>query len=226
MTNAALNAGFLRSIPLFSSLPNEQLARLFPAIQHRSYARHAYMLRAEEKADGLYVLLSGRAKVLIEDGDGREVILSLIGSSEFFGEMSLIDGRPRSATVQALEACEVLYVPKCAFTEFMQSDGAARLIMQTIVARLREADRKIEGLALTDVYTRVTRVLSDTARDVNGEWTVEPGSEQIAKIVGASREMVSRVLKDLRKKGMIGRNKRRIIVLDRDSVARRALGAH
>ena len=160
------------------------------------------------------------------EGEGREVILSLIGASEFFGEMSLLDGRPRSATVQALEPCEVLYVPKCAFTEFMQSDGAARLILQTIVARLREADRKIEGLALTDVYTRVTRVLSDTARDVNGEWIVEPGSEQIAKIVGASREMVSRVLKDLRKKGMIGRNKRRIIVLDRESVARRALGAH
>ena len=225
MTNAVLNPSVLRTLPLFSMMPPEQLARLFPAIQHRHYARHAYILRADEKPDGLYVLYTGRAKVLIEDGDGREVILCVMEAGEFCGEMSLIDGRPRSASVQALEACEVFYVPKCAFNDFMQSESTAMFVLQTVVQRLRDADRKIEGLALTDVYTRVARVLSETAHQVNGQWVVPPGSEQIAKTVGASREMVSRVLKDLRQKGVIGRQKRKIILFDRDAVAKRA-GAH
>src|SRR5947207_7275134 len=125
MTNAIMNTSLLKTIPFFAALPPEQLARLFPAIQHRHYPRNSYMLRAEERADGLYVVLAGRAKVLIEDGEGRAVILSVINAGEFFGEMSLIDGRPRSATVQALDACEILYVPKCAFVEFMQSERAA-----------------------------------------------------------------------------------------------------
>lgn len=222
MTNAIMNTGALTSIPFFAALPPEQLARLFPAIQHRHYPRNSYMLRAQASPDGLYVLLAGRAKVLVEDGDGREVILSLIDAGDFFGEMGLIDGRPRSATVQAMDACEVLYVPKCAFNEFMQSDRAAMFVMQTVVKRLRDADRKIEGLALTDVYTRVARVLFENSSEVNGQWMVGPGSEQIAKTVGASREMVSRVLKDLREKNIIGRQKRKIILLDREAVAKRA----
>ena len=222
MTNAILNTAVLKTIPFFAALPPDQLARLFPAIQNRHYPRNAYMMRAQERPDGLYVLMAGRAKVLVQDGEGREVILSTLDAGQFFGEMSLIDGRPRSATVQALEPCTVLYVPKCAFSEFMQSDRAALLVLETVVNRLREADKKIEGLALTDVYTRVSRVLVETSREVNGSWMVGPGSEQIAKTVGASREMVSRVLKDLREKGVIGRLKRKIILLDRDAVARRA----
>src|SRR5690349_5756691 len=124
MTNVIMNTSMLKTIPFFAALAPEQLARLFPAIQHRHYARNAYMVRAQAVADGLYVLMAGRAKVLVEDGDGREVILSTIEAGDFFGELSLIDGQPRSATVQALDACEVLYVPRCAFNEFMQSDRA------------------------------------------------------------------------------------------------------
>jgi len=180
------------------------------------------MLRAGEKTDALYIILSGKAKVVIDDGDGREVTLTTIGPSEFFGEMSLIDEKPRSASVEALEACEVLYISKPAFMACLKDNfDAAMLILRNVVGRLREADRKIASLALMDVHGRVARLLMDLAHDVNGLWVVDTGSEEMARMVGASREMVSRVLKEMRDGGLIRRDKRKIIVLDRASMDQR-----
>jgi CRP/FNR family cyclic AMP-dependent transcriptional regulator len=143
----------------------------------------------------------------------------MIGPSEFFGEMSLIDEKPRSASVEALEACEVLYISKPAFMACLKDNfDAAMLILRNVVARLREADRKIASLALMDVHGRVARLLMDLAHDVNGMWVVDTGSEEMARMVGASREMVSRVLKEMRDGGLIRRDKRKIIVLDRASM--------
>jgi len=213
----------LKSIPLFSAFTDAELTRLMRASQRRHYPKCARIASAGSKSDGLYVLLAGRAKVLIEDGEGREVILSFFRPNEFFGESSLLDEECRSTTVQSTDACDVLFVPKKAFLEcFTDNFDAALLILRNVVERLRRADRKIEDLALLDVYERVTRVLIDNSREENGHWVVEPGSEQIAQMVAASREMVSRVLKDLCEQGLVCRRKRKIIVLDRTSVASRA----
>ena len=225
MSDTALNRQMIKMVPLLSLLAEQRITALFPASQRRSYARHSFIVRAGDKANGLYVILAGRAKVLIDDGDAREVILTIIGPNEFFGEMSLIDEAPRSATVQAMEPCEMLYIPKTAFMECLKDNfGAAMLMLRVAVARLREADRKIESLALMDVYGRIARLIIEEAHEENGEWVVEPGAEQIARMVAASREMVSRVLKDLREKGLIRRHKRKIIVLDRSAITCRAAG--
>ncbi|HEY0338564.1 MAG TPA: cyclic nucleotide-binding domain-containing protein, partial [Burkholderiales bacterium] len=210
MTNLAVNTTILKTVPLFSLFSDHELATLFPAIQHRSYPRHSFMLRAGEKTDALYIILSGKAKVVIDDGDGREVTLTTIGPSEFFGEMSLIDEKPRSASVEALEPCEILYISKPAFMACLKDNfDAAMLILRNVVGRLREADRKIASLALMDVHGRVARLLMDLAHDVNGLWVVDTGSEEMARMVGASREMVSRVLKEMRDGGLIRRDKRK-----------------
>jgi CRP/FNR family transcriptional regulator, cyclic AMP receptor protein len=222
MTNLAVNPTILKTVPLFSLFSDHQLAALFPAIQHRSYPRHSFMLRAGEKSDALYIILSGRAKIVIDDGEGREVTLTTIGPSEFFGEMSLIDEKPRSASVEALEPCEVLYISKPAFMSCLKDNfDAAMLILKSVVGRLREADRKIASLALMDVHGRVARLIMDLAKESNGNWVVDTGSEEMARMVGASREMVSRVLKDMRDSGLIRRDKRKIIVLDRASMDQR-----
>ena len=222
MTNLAVNPTILKTVPPFSLFSDHQLAVLFPAIQHRSYPRHSFMLRAGERSDALYVILSGRAKIVIDDGEGREVTLTTIGPSEFFGEMSLIDEKPRSASVEALEPCEVLYISKPAFMSCLKDNfDAAMLILKSVVGRLREADRKIASLALMDVHGRVARLIMDLAKESNGNWIVDTGSEEMARMVGASREMVSRVLKDMRDSGLIRRDKRKIIVLDRASMDQR-----
>ena len=226
----ALNPQILKSVPLFSSFSDAQVSQLLTGMQHRSYPRNSFILRAGEETDALYVVLSGRVKVLIPDEEGHEVILSIIGPHEYFGEMGLLDEQSRSASVETLEPCEMLRLSKAGFTGILKDNfELAMLIIQNLVKRLREADRKIESLALIDVYGRVARLLIDMAQNTaDGKWVVEhaPAKQEIARMIGASREMVSRVVKDLQRKGLIRAEKRRIYVLDKASMQRRASTSH
>jgi len=226
----ALNPQILKSVPLFSSFSDAQVSQLLTGMQHRSYPRNSFILRAGEETDALYVVLSGRVKVLIPDEEGHEVILSIIGPHEYFGEMGLLDEQSRSASVETLEPCEMLRLSKAGFTGILKDNfELAMLIIQNLVKRLREADRKIESLALIDVYGRVARLLIDMAQNTaDGKWVVEhaPAKQEIARMIGASREMVSRVVKDLQRKGLIRAEKRRIYVLDKSSMQRRASTSH
>ena len=225
----ALNPQILKSVPLFSSFSDAQLNTVLTCVQHRSYPRGAFILRAGEETDALYIILSGRVKVLIPDEEGHEVILSMMGSQEFFGEMGLLDDLPRSAAVETLEACELLRLSKAGFTNVLKDNfELAMMIIRNLVRRLRDADRKIESLALIDVYGRVARLLIDMAQNVEGKWIVEhaPPKQEIARMIGASREMVSRVVKDLHRKGLIRAEKRRIHVLDKQSMQKRASTRH
>jgi CRP/FNR family cyclic AMP-dependent transcriptional regulator len=225
----ALNPQIIRSVPLFSSFSDAQVSQLLAGVQHRSYPRNSFILRAGEETDALYIVLSGRVKVLIPDEEGHEVILSIIGPHEFFGEMGILDDLSRSASVETLEPCEMLRLTKAGFINILKDNfDLAMLIIQNLVRRLREADRKIESLALIDVYGRVARLLIDMAQNMDGKWVVEhaPAKQEIARMIGASREMVSRVVKDLQRKGLIRAEKRRIYVLDKLSMQRRASTSH
>jgi CRP/FNR family cyclic AMP-dependent transcriptional regulator len=225
MAQFALNPNILKNVPLFSSFTDQQLAMLLPAVQHRRFPRNSFIIRAGEETDALYIILAGRAKVLIPDDDGNEVILSVIGPNEFFGEMGLLDDQPRSASVETTEPCEMLRISRGAFLNCLKDNfDAALIIIRNLVKRLREADRKIESLALIDVYGRVARLLMEMAKQENGQWIIEkaPPKQEIARMIGASREMVSRVVKDLHDKGVIRAEKRRIHVLDRESMGRRS----
>ena len=224
-----LNPQILKGVPLFSGFSDAQLVQLMSCAQHRSYPRNSFILRAGEDTDALYIILSGRVKVLIPDEEGHEVILSVMSAHEFFGEMGLLDDQPRSASAETLETCEMLRVSKAGFMGLLKDNfELAMLIIRNLVKRLREADRKIESLALIDVYGRVARLLIDMAQNVDGKWVVEhaPAKQEIARMIGASREMVSRVVKDLNRKGLIRAEKRRIYVLDKLSMQKRASTRH
>ena len=225
MAQFAINPMVLKNVPLFSSFSDQQLAALVPAVQHRRFPRGSYVIRAGEETDALYIILAGRAKVLIPDDDGNEVILSVIGPNEFFGEMGLLDDQPRSASVETMEPCEMLRITRSGFLNCLKDNfDAAMLIIRNLVRRLREADRKIESLALIDVYGRVARLLIEMAQPHEGQWVIEkaPPKQEIARMIGASREMVSRVVKDLHDRGVIRAEKRKIYVLDRQSMGRRS----
>jgi CRP/FNR family cyclic AMP-dependent transcriptional regulator len=224
-TQATLNPQLLRTVPLFSSLTDEQLRVLSPFVQLRSYPRNTFIVRSGEETDALYVILSGRIKVLIPDEEGHEVILSVMGPHEFFGEMGLLDEQPRSASVQTLEQCDMLRFSKVGFMNCLKDNfELAMLVIRNLVRRLRDADRKIESLALIDVYGRVARLIIDLAEEIDGQWIVQraPPKQEIAHMIGASREMVSRVVKDLQQKGLIRTEKRKIFILDQ-SMKKRAM---
>ncbi|MEO7728739.1 MAG: cyclic nucleotide-binding domain-containing protein [Burkholderiales bacterium] len=220
-----MNPQILKKVPLFSSLTDEQLRVLQPCLQQRSYPRSSFILRAGEETDALYIILSGRIKVLIPDEQGREVILAVMGANEFFGEMGLLDDQSRSASVETLEACQMLRFSKSGFIACLKDNfDLAMIIIRNLVKRLRDADRKIESLALIDVYGRVARLLLDQAEEIDGMWIVKqaPPKQEIARMIGASREMVSRVVKDLQERGYIRAEKRKVFLLDKISMTKRA----
>jgi CRP/FNR family cyclic AMP-dependent transcriptional regulator len=205
-TPGGLSLVVLRNIPLFSGLDEVELEKLSKVSGRKRVERGASVVRAGESTDSLYILISGRAKVTNTDEEGREIILAWLGPGEFFGEMGMIDGSPRSANVVAAEACELLCLGKDALQRCMQDNfPVAMKLMKILVLRLREADRKIESLALLDVYGRVARLLLDMSEVVGGNRVVKKkmSKQDMAKMIGASREMVSKVMRDLELSGYI-----------------------
>ena len=214
-----LNPVVLKSVPLFSAFTEQQLVTLLNYVQHRSYPRNVFVIQAGDETDSLYVILAGKVKVLIPDDQGREVILSVMGPHDFFGEMGILDDQPRAASVSTLEPCEMLRLSKAGFINCLKENAdVAMLVIRNLVKRLREADRKIESLALIDVSGRVVRLLVDMAQEVDGKLVVPrtPPKQEIARMIGASREMVSRVIKELQAKGLIRVERRGMVIVDRN----------
>ncbi len=200
------NKAFLKRVPLFSGLTDSQIERLAAGSVRRNFPKGRTIVAEGEPSQSLYVLLSGRAKVQRSDTEGKEVILAVLGPGECFGEMSLIDDAPRSASVITLESSDFMSINKDSFKSMLfQSPEICMRIMKGLVKRLREADMKIETLALLDVYGRVARVLLDFSEVVGNDRVVRSKlpRQEIAKMIGASREMVSRVMKGLELEGYI-----------------------
>lgn len=208
-SNVGLSLVVLRNVPLFSDLEEQELERLSRVAVRRRAGRGDQVVRSGESADALLILLTGRAKVTNFDEEGREIILAWLGPGEFFGEMGLIDGSARSASVVAVENCELLAIGKQEFQRCMQDNfQVAQKLMQILVRRLREADRNIESLALLDVYGRVARLLLDLSEEEDGKRLVKKkiSKQDMARMIGASREMVSKVMRDLEIGGYIVTN--------------------
>jgi len=201
-----VSTALLRNVPLLSVLSEEELALLARVVTRKSYTRGSQILGAGDPTDSLYILISGRIKVLMSDLDGKEVILAILEPNEFVGEMGLIDNSPRSANVVALEPCEVVCISKSDFKRCLADNfEMAMTVMRGLVKRLRDADNQIGSLALMDVFGRVARLLLETAEVVGGEKVVTKklSKQDIARMIGASREMVSRVMKHLQEAGYI-----------------------
>ncbi len=212
-----VSTAVLKAVPLFASFPEDQLRALATMVVRKSAPRSNTIMAGGDPTDSLYIVLSGRLKVMMSDSDGKEVILSILGPGEFFGEMGLIDEAPRSASVVTIEPCELLQLAKRDFNKCLAENfEMAMAVMRGLVRRLREADRKIGSLALLDVYGRVARLLLDMAETVDGEKLVTKRlpKQDIAKMIGASREMVSRVMKDLQMGGYIEMRGSMIVLRD------------
>ena len=197
----------IRRVPLFSMLTESQAISVADAVVKRRFKRGEVIVEQGKKSNALFILLNGRARVLTADSRGREVILATLQPGDHIGEMSLIDNGPHSATVRAEIQTDVLMLGRVEFARCLpENTSMAYAVMRGLVQRLRHADRKIESLALMDVYGRVARALLEFAADTgDGELLIREkiSRQDIAKMVGASREMVSRVMKDLEERGFI-----------------------
>jgi len=210
----------IRNVPLFSLLRDTQLVLLTQVLLRKPYPKNSTVVAAGDPADALYIVVSGRLKVMMNDKEGREVILAFLNQGDVFGEMGLIDQAPRSATVVAIESCELLTITRADFTKCLQKSFDLTMnVIRGLVKRLREADQKIGSLALMDVCGRVARLLMEMAETVDGQKVVTKKlpKKQIAKMIGATREMVTRVMKEMETSGHIEVRAHQILL--RDSLA-------
>ena len=200
----------LRRVPLFSMLTTSQATTVADAVTKRRYKKGDVIVEQGKKSDALTILLTGRARVVSSNSRGREVILAILQPGDYVGEMSLIDQEPHSASVLAEVQTDVLTLSQQEFSHCLPDSGSmAYAVLRGLVQRLRHADRKIESLALMDVYGRVAAVLMEFAAENrsggqdNAVIARKVSRRDLAKMVGASREMVSRVMKDLEERGFI-----------------------
>jgi CRP/FNR family cyclic AMP-dependent transcriptional regulator len=209
----------LRTVPIFSELDDSAIASLARLSQRRKCPKDSPVFFENEQGDFFFMILEGRIKVTILGDDGREVILSMLGPGDFFGEMALLDNEPRSATAIAVEDSELLSLHR---TDFQAVISDNREIMAALIrilsARLRRANHQISTLALLDVYGRVARVLIDMAREEgrrlrDGRIAFRRATHQeIANRIGTTRETVTRMLKDLERQGHIRVDGREMVV--------------
>jgi CRP/FNR family transcriptional regulator, cyclic AMP receptor protein len=207
MTTMVSNLELIRRVPLFSMLTASQAASVADAVVKRRFKRGEAIVEQGKKSNALSIILTGRARVVTTDARGREVILATMHPGDYFGEMSLIDDEPHSATVSAEIQTDILVLGRQQFASCLpENSSMTYAVLKGLVQRLRQADRKIESLALMDVYGRVARALLESAAEDSAGNTVirdKVSRQDLAKMVGASREMVSRVMKDLEERGFI-----------------------
>jgi len=201
------NLELIRRVPLFSMLTANQAESVADGVVKRRFKRGEAIVEQGKKSHALSIILTGRARVITTDTRGREVILATMHPGDYVGEMSLIDNEPHSATVRAEVQTDALILGQQEFARCLpENSSMTYAVLRGLVQRLRHADRKIESLALMDVYGRVARALLEFAtKDAEGNAVIRDkvSRQDLAKMVGASREMVSRVMKDLEERGFI-----------------------
>lgn len=202
----------LHSVPLFSHIPEEKLRDLEQSAVVRKYPKNTLLFFEGDEGGQMYVVKQGLLYAYTDDDDGRQLVLNYLAPGDYFGELSLIDNQPRSATVAAVEDSEVLCISRDRFKHFLSVyPELYDSLLIALTQRVRELTHNVKDMALLDVYGRVAQTLERLCRD-----DLEPPKlthQSIANMVGASREMVSRVMKELVVGGYIQIEQKHIRIL-------------
>lgn len=209
------------NLPPVEGLDDAELRALLGQATLRTLPKNTILVAEGDETDAVHLILSGRVKIFLSDAAGKEVVINIQGPGEYFGEMSLEPGG-RSASVMTLEPCRIAAVKMADFRTFLlQHPEFQQELVRKLIRRVRALTRHVHDLALLDVYGRVVRTLEGLACEEGGRQVVPQvlSQQSIANLVGASREMVSRILKELRVGGYIGLEDRRIVILRKPPAA-------
>ena len=213
----------LKKIPLFSSLKDDELEALKKVTLTKNFEKDKIILLEDEEGDTLFIILKGSVKVTSFSEKGKEVIYSILGEGDFFGDMSLLDGKPRSASVISIEETEMQLIRRSDFYRLLeQYPRIALKLLEELASRIRKADNRIGSLALLDVSGRVAGILVMLAeeRGIRLKKQViiksRPTHQELANMVGTTRETVTRVLKQLEQKKYIKMSGKDVLILDID----------
>lgn len=212
---------FIRKVPFFSEIESNELAKVVRVGVRKKYKKGSIILLEEETGAALFVIISGKVKIVRSDDDGREVILSILGENDFFGEMSILDGLARSASVVAITKAELFMIHRRDFLNLMQDyPPVAISLLKDLSMRLRKADSQIKSLSLKDATGRVANVILQLADDIGtirkGRVEIDemPLQQDLANMAGTSRETISRVVHMFIKKGQVEMVGNKLIISD------------
>jgi CRP/FNR family cyclic AMP-dependent transcriptional regulator len=206
------NIEFLKNVPIFSELNDDTLIKLSQLGTLKSFKKDSIILSEQDAGSALFVMVTGKVKVarVSNDDKNKEVILTLLNPSDFFGEMALLDGLARSATVTSLEDSQVFIIQRNDFLDLIQQHPEVSIaLLQELTQRLRAAGMKIKALSLKDAEGKVATVLLQLADDMGkikqGVVEIEklPYQHELANMAGTSRETISRTLHSFAKKGLV-----------------------
>ncbi len=198
----------------FAGLDETALQKLTPGGAVRSYARNVVVVSEGDATDSLYVVLSGRVKAFVSDAGGKEVIVNTIGAGDYFGEL-VLDGGARAASIMTLEPSRFFIIPQRDVEALLESNPAfARNLMKKLIGKVRSLTARVLDLSLKDVYGRLVKFLEESAVEKDGRRVVDERLTQsdIAARIGGSREMVSRILRDLSAGGYVTVETRQIVL--------------
>jgi len=200
----------LKQVPLFSDLTERELGLVAAMGRRQKFPAKNMVFQEGEPGDVLLVILSGRVKVLLSGKHGQEFILTILGPGNFFGEMAILEAAHRSATVMTVEPCEFLLLEQKDFVRLLKTQPLIAVkILKHLSQRLRKTNEQIRSLVMFDIYGRVGRCLLNLAETqggmANGQFLVpnRPSFQELAKMVGCSRETLSRAMKALKENGCL-----------------------
>jgi CRP/FNR family transcriptional regulator, cyclic AMP receptor protein len=218
---------FLRKVSLFSELKEDELRQIAGVVREQHYRKNVTIFHINDPGNALFILKSGMVKITIEDQSGREIILRILYPTEFFGEMALIDGMPRSATVTTQEPSDALIIYREQFISLIEKSPKILLDMAAVLSRrLRKVNELIRSLAFYDVYGKVARVLLNLAAErgrTTGLGTVidlRLTQQELAELAGMSRETMTRTLRDFQQAGCVRIDAGIITILETDMLQR------
>lgn len=213
--------GLLKRIPLFAGMSAEQLVPLVGMLERRTFRKGQVILRQGEEGDSLFLIVAGRVRIYTLGPEGHELSMSIFDAGDFFGELALLSGEPRSASAEAMERTEVLVLQRRAFRDHLEANpGAALHVIETLSQRLRRTTETADELMSLNVPQRVARKLLELAERYGVEQgdgiliDLDLSQEAIASLAGTTRESANRALSRLREQGVVEVERVRIRVLE------------
>jgi CRP/FNR family transcriptional regulator, cyclic AMP receptor protein len=188
----------LENVSLFATVPTHYLTQLEKLSVLRKYPKNTVLVTEGDESTHLYIVRKGTASAYLNNEDGRQVNLNYMHEGDYFGELSLLDGKPRSASVMTVTECEIVLISKTSFQELInQHPEFAMLMLTELTRRIRELTDSVKDMALLDVYGRVSAALEKLSDENKRIHSPKVTHQDIANMVGSSREMVSRIMKQL-----------------------------
>jgi CRP/FNR family cyclic AMP-dependent transcriptional regulator len=204
----------LQNSNLFAGMDPDDIATLERHTVQKAYRKNTVIMERGDEANTLFVLTEGRVKAYVSDEEGKEIILSEMGPGAHFGELALLRDIPRTASVMTLEDSSFLVLTKRSFVECLTDHPKLALnLIGDLIERIQILTQSVSDLALLDVYGRIAKVLAESAEEIGGrKVTPRFTHQEIADRVGASREMVSKILKDLKAGGYLTSEGKQLIL--------------